>query len=216
MNEKRTRKLLEAGVHMIDISIDAFRPETYAQIRVGGELEVTRTNVLNLMRWVRETGAKTKVVVSYVEQPQNQAETADFDRYWKAQGADYVVIRRLHSCSGAKIELASIRRKENTELARRPCLYPWERIVVNARGDLSFCPSDWVHGSLVANYKDTTIFDTWRGDFYRRLREAHLGNEYSAHSFCGQCPDWRATRWPGQGRSYADMVEEFLAEGAGA
>jgi MoaA/NifB/PqqE/SkfB family radical SAM enzyme len=216
MNEKRTRKLLDAGVHMVDISIDAFRPETYAQIRVGGDLEVTRTNVLNLMRWVRESRAKTKVVVSYVEQPQNQAETAEFDRYWKEQGADFVVVRRLHSCSGAKIELASIRRKSNMEVARRPCLYPWERIVVNARGDLSFCPSDWVHGSRIADYRDTTILETWGGEFYHRLREAHLGNDYAAHRFCGQCPDWRATRWPGEGRSYADMVEEFLAEGADA
>lgn len=214
MNEKRTRKLLDAGVHMIDISIDAFRPETYAQIRVGGDLQITRTNVLNLMRWVRESGAKTKVVVSYVEQPQNQTETADFDRYWKEQGADFVVIRRLHSHSGAKVELASLRRKANAEAARRPCLYPWERIVVHARGDLSFCPSDWVHGSRVADYRNTTILETWRGEFYRALRDAHLSNDYSAHRFCGQCPDWRETRWPGAGRSYADMVEEFLAQGA--
>ena len=123
-----------------------------------------------------------------------------------------MVIRRLHSCSGAKIDLAAQRRKANEEVVRRPCLYPWERIAINARGDLAFCPSDWVHGSYIANYRDTTIYDTWRGQFYQELRNAHLKNDYSKHAFCGQCPDWRATRWPGEGRSYADMVEEFIAE----
>jgi MoaA/NifB/PqqE/SkfB family radical SAM enzyme len=44
MNEKRIVKLLEAGVHMIDISIDAFNPETYARIRVHGDLDTTRGN----------------------------------------------------------------------------------------------------------------------------------------------------------------------------
>jgi MoaA/NifB/PqqE/SkfB family radical SAM enzyme len=210
MNEKRTQRLLDAGVHMIDISIDAFHPETYARIRVNGDLTVTRSNVLRLLEWVRDSNARTKVVVSYVEQPQNGEETEDFERYWKDQGVDYVVIRRLHSCSGAKNDLAEERRKANSSEPRRACLYPWERIVVNARGDLAFCPSDWVHGSYITDYRVTTIKETWQSEFYKKLRDAHLSCNFANHKFCGQCPDWAATRWPGEGRSYADMVEEFM------
>ena len=210
MNEKRTQRLLESGVHLIDISIDAFKPETYAKIRVKGNLDVTRENVLRLIRWVRESKAKTKVVVSFVEQPENTAEVSDFERYWKDQGAEYVVIRRLHSCSGAVIKVADISRANQNLNSRRPCLYPWERVTINARGDLSFCPSDWVHGSYVADYRNTSIHAEWQGKFYRRLRDAHLNNYYGNHAFCGQCPDWAATRWPHEGRSYADMVEDFI------
>jgi MoaA/NifB/PqqE/SkfB family radical SAM enzyme len=212
MNEKRTQRLLASGVHLIDISIDAFNPETYAKIRVKGNLNVTRENVLRLIRWARESNAKTKVVVSFVEQPQNTQEVADFEHYWKDQGVAYVVIRRLHSCSGAVEVLADQRRTALSNTPRRPCLYPWERIVINARGDLAFCPSDWVHGSYVANYRDTTIAAEWQGNFYQTLRQAHLNNNYNQHVFCGNCPDWEATRWPHQGRGYADMVEEFIAQ----
>lgn len=209
MNEKRTTRLLEAGVHMIDISIDAYRPETYAQIRRKGNLNITRANVLRLIHWVRGTRSTTKVVVSYVEQAQNAAETADFEAFWRDAGAHSVVIRRQHSCSGAMIGLADLRRSLVASTPRKPCLYPWERIVVTASGDLAFCPSDWVHGSRLADYRTTTIADIWGGDAYQRLRTAHLTNDYAAHGFCGQCPDWEATRWPGEGRSYADMIEEF-------
>jgi hypothetical protein len=100
-------------------------------------------------------------------------------------------------------------REDNAKEVRRPCLYPWERIVLNPRGHLAFCPADWTHGSTIIDYHTTTIHETWRGEFYRKLREAHLSNQFSDHGFCGQCPDWKATRWPGEGRSYADMVEEF-------
>lgn len=210
MNEKRTQRLLESGVHLIDISIDAFKPETYAKIRVKGNLDVTRENVLRLIRWVKESKASTKVVVSFVEQPENASEAVDFESYWKDQGAEYVIIRRLHSCSGAVEHLADKRRKLLQPMKRRPCLYPWERVVINARGDLAFCPSDWVHGSYVAKYCNTTIKEEWQGEFYRRLRDAHLSNQYGNHAFCGQCPDWAATRWPHEGRSYADMVEDFI------
>lgn len=216
MNEKRTQRLLDSKVHMIDISIDAYSPEAYAKIRRGGDLNVTRSNVLNLISWIRESRGATKVVVSYVEQPENRHETADFEKFWKDSGADSVVIRRLHSCSGAKTDLAEVRRVSNQALVRRPCLYPWERIVLNARGDLAFCPSDWVHGSFVADYRDTSILETWRSDFYQSLRAAHLRNQYAGHPFCGQCPDWEATRWPFEGRSYANMVEELsVASDAG-
>lgn len=207
---KRAERLLATGVDVVDFSLDAYHDETYAKIRVKGDLKVTRANVLNLIRLAREgRGKKPRIVVSYVEQPLNKDETSAFEKYWKDQGADYVVVRRLHSCSGAKTALAEERRHANEAVRRRPCLYPWERMVLNARGDLAFCPSDWVHGSVVADYRTTTIKATWQGEFYRRLREAHLTNDYSAHAFCGQCPDWAATRWPHQGRSYADMIEEF-------
>lgn len=209
LDAARAEKLLATGVDLVDISLDAFKAETYARIRVKGDLNVTGPNVLNLIRRAKEAGGRTKVVVSYVEQPSNQAETADFERYWRDQGADYVVIRRLHSCSGANVELAKERRRAAP--SRRPCLYPWERMVLNARGDLAFCPSDWAHGSVVADYRTTTIRETWNGSFYRSLREAHLKNEFKKHGFCGQCPDWQATRWSEEGRSYADMISEFKA-----
>lgn len=213
LDEARAERLLSTGIDLVDISIDAFLPETYARVRVGGNLDVTRANVLRLISKSKARSTRTRVVVSYVEQPANKNETAEFERFWKENGADHVVIRRLHSCSGAKLELADERRRTTSTETRRPCLYPWERVVLNARGELGFCPSDWVHGSVIADYRHTTIHEAWQGEFYQRLREAHLTNNYSRHTFCGQCPDWESTRWPDDGRSYANMIEEFKATG---
>jgi sulfatase maturation enzyme AslB (radical SAM superfamily) len=209
LDKRKADRLLDIGVDVVDISLDAFLPETYAKVRVGGNLNATRANVLYLIGRSRSRPSKTKVVVSYVEQPLNRHETASFEQFWRDNGADHIVIRRLHSCSGANVELAEQCRKMNAQETRRPCLYPWERMVLNARGDLAFCPSDWVHGSVIADYRTTTIYETWHGEFYQKLRQAHSTNDFSRHGFCAQCPDWRSTRWPDEGRSYADMIEEF-------
>lgn len=209
MNEKRTRRLLDSGVHMIDISIDAATEETYAKVRVKGELNVTRANVLNLLKWVKQSGSPTKVVVSFIEQAQNTHEIAQFRQYWTEQGADSVVVRRLHSAAGAVINVANIMRAEQRHQSRRPCVYPWERIVLTPRGYLAFCPADWSQGSSMIDYRQTTVEDVWQSDFYKKLRNAHLSNDYSAHPFCGQCPDWQQTRWPGQGNGYADLIKEM-------
>jgi MoaA/NifB/PqqE/SkfB family radical SAM enzyme len=208
MKEKKTRQLLDSGVHMIDISLDAYTSETYSKIRVGGDLSVTRENVLRLIKWVKETGVDTKVVVSFVEQPQNTQEAKDFETYWKEQGASSVVIRRLHSAAGAVKDIAKAMRKKQTK--RYPCLYPWERLVVDPKGLLAFCPADWTYSSPAGDLRTLTIKEIWQGEFMQKLREAHLTNNFSCHKFCGQCPDWCQTRWPSQeGRRYADLVQDM-------
>ena len=212
LHQERIEKLLASGLHIIDISIDAFNDETYAKIRKNGSLKVTRGNVHKLLNLRAEHQARTKIVVSFVEQAQNSSEAALFEAYWKKAGVDYVVIRRLHSAAGGVAGIAQSMRQSQSSEKRYPCLYPWERILLNPRGELSFCPQDWSHGSVVADFSKTTIRQTWKSEYYCQLREAHLNKKFCNHKFCDQCPDWKTTRWPGQGRSYADMVTDLGAE----
>jgi MoaA/NifB/PqqE/SkfB family radical SAM enzyme len=207
LDEARTDRLVATGIHMVDISLDAFKPETYARIRVNGDLAVTRENVQRLIARVRADGARTKVVVSFIEQPENTAEISDFERFWRDAGAHQVIVRRLHTNASSTSRLVSLLQARAPLPARRPCLYPWERILLTPTGQLAFCPQDWIHASALADYHTTTIRETWQGEAYRRLREAHLANNFCQHKFCGQCPDWATTRWPGEGLSYADLVE---------
>lgn len=212
LNDKRVEKLLASGLHMVDVSIDALMPHTYARVRVQGNLHVTQSNVVRLLEMKRKTGASTRIVVSFVEHPDNISETQDFEKFWNDQGVDSVVIRRLHSAAGGVVKIAKVMRAQQARESRRPCLYPWERILLNPRGELAFCPQDWVHGSVLADYRRTTIRGLWQSDVYQNLRSAHLANDFSRHGFCGQCPDWKQTRWPGEGRSYADLVHDFMGE----
>ena len=210
LDDARTARLLETGVHLVDISLDAFRPETYARIRVNGDLSAVQANVRRLIQAARQ-GSGTKVVVSFIEQPENSAEIPAFEKFWREEGAHQVVVRRLHTNACSTTRLVSLLAKDTTTTTRRPCLYPWERILLVPSGHLAFCPQDWVHASVLGDYRLTTIRETWQGEAYAKLRAAHLSNDYSAHKFCGQCVDWATTRWPGQGLSYADLVSGVKA-----
>ncbi len=211
MNEKRIEKLLASGLHMIDISVDAFKCETYTKIRVGGKLEVTQGNILRLLELRKKTAAKTKIIVSFIENSQNLDEIEPFQSYWKAQGVDKTVIRRLHSAAGSVATIAVEMLAAQRSSERYPCLYPWERILLNARGELAFCPQDWIHGSVLASYAEQSIREVWQGKAYQALRRCHQANDFTAHAFCGNCPDWAQTRWPGRGPSYADLVDELAS-----
>ena len=149
------------------------------------------------------------MVVSFIERPLNEHESTDFEKFWKEAGADYVVIRRLHSCAGSKEKVAT-KMKEAIKGERRPCIYPWERLVLSPSGQVGFCPADWRYKAKIAHFKNATIKEIWQGEFMRSLREAHLKNDFSKHLFCGQCPDWSATRWPNEGRTYSNMMRELV------
>ena len=209
LNEKKMLRLLNSGLHMIDISIDAVKEETYSKIRVNGDLNKTRSNVLKLINLINKSTYKTKLVVSFVEQHQNLSEADEFKHYWLSQGVKDVVIRRLHTNSGSNMNVNAI--EKNRKIERRPCLYPWERVVLTAKGRLNYCPTDWFSKAEICDYNSTTIKDVWHSVFYKQLREKHLCNSFGKNDFCKYCPDWSNTSWPhDEKKSYADLVEKIL------
>ena len=210
LNEKRMKRLLDTGLHMIDISLDAFHNETYKKIRVGGDLDITKKNVLKLFELKAKSKGLTKIIVSFVEQKENSNEMNLFKKFWEKNGADEVLIRKLHTNSGSNLDESF--NSNSVPKKRRPCLYPWERIVLTAKGNLSFCPTDWFGKSVIADYRKIGIKEIWSGDFYKDLRNQHLTSNFK-NQFCKQCPDWCNTSWPQDSKkSYADLVERILYE----
>ncbi|WP_411682045.1 radical SAM/SPASM domain-containing protein [Clostridium thailandense] len=207
LNENNVKTLLGTGVKLIDISIDAFYNETYLKIRKNGNLEITRSNVLNLIKLKNDLKLDTKIVVSFVEQELNKDEVKEFQNYWNSNGVDYVIIRKLHSAGGANnyrnVKLNECRQK------REPCVYPWERIMLTAKGNLSYCPNCWDGGAKITDYKNTSIYNVWHSEFYENLRKSNISADLRDFSFCNQCGDWAQTTWPNKGRGYGDMINDF-------
>ncbi len=202
--------LLEAKVDVIDISIDAFLEETYSKIRINGKLEIVKQNIKNLIKKIKETNSQTKIVVSFVNQPKNIQEAESFKKYWEEQGANFVVIRNLHSSAGSKKNISKKMKDLSQTTFRKPCLYPWERLTLTPDGKLAFCPADWVHGSHFIDFKTTSIKEAWQSKFMQELREAHLKNDFKNFSFCENCPDWVNTKWPEEGTSYMDVMKNLI------
>ena len=56
LNENNRKKLLEIGMGLIDISLDANTKETYENIRINGNFEKVQGNVLSLLNERRGGG----------------------------------------------------------------------------------------------------------------------------------------------------------------
>lgn len=209
LTPEAAQRLLETNIDVVDISIDAFSEKSYAAIRRNGNYQQVVEQVLHLLRAREQARSPLRIVTTFIEQQANTGEGEAFEQFWKDAGADYVIHRRLHSFGGYMEQQASVLRQSLRDLPRRPCLYPWERLSISPRGDISFCPSSWTDAPHFASLLNTSLADAWQGAAMRQVREAHLRNDFSQCPACADCPDWAATRWPHEGRSFADMVKEL-------
>ncbi|MBI5682887.1 MAG: radical SAM protein [Deltaproteobacteria bacterium] len=73
LDKEAATDLIKCGLDAIYVGIDAFKPETYAKLRVGGNYDKTVKNVINLLSLKKELHASNpKVFVQFVEMDINR------------------------------------------------------------------------------------------------------------------------------------------------
>jgi len=191
MTEDAATELLESGLFMVDFSLDAARRDTYEEIRKGLPFEKVVRNVETFVAARDKLNVPTKVMVSFVKQHKNEEELQEFKDKWEPI-VDQVLVRELIS----NINLVDAENGgEEKERDRWPCPHFFRRIVINYDGTIKACPVDWDNRTRYLNACDTSIFDTWHSDFYRRMRMEHLNNVFTEGSACAECRDWIGTPW---------------------
>lgn len=207
VTNERADQLLKMGLGLIDFSLDAYSEETYREIRLHGNLERVREHILYMLKRKKEENYKTRIVVSFVVQEKNEAEKKDFERYWKEQGVDYVIFRKLHSVAGRMFQ-------KEKEGHVQPCVYPWERICISEEGKMLYCPALWEGDpNFEFNLAEHSIHEVWNGEVYETLRREHIADTFERFKRCETCPDRGQMIWPFQRtetwKGYGDMIGEL-------
>jgi MoaA/NifB/PqqE/SkfB family radical SAM enzyme len=194
---KRLEELVRNPPHVLDLSLDAARPETYAKYRVGLDFDVTVANVHAFL--ARRDPKRTKVVLSMIHHPGLDDEVAEFRAYWEPL-VDEVAIRGLHSNLGS-VDVGAYATPDE----RWPCPHLWQRLVVDFRGHIRFCPIDWHDKSFVGQVADMTLHEAWHGPLLKGLRRRHVANDFAGCGVCEKCKDWSQTPW---GHTWLDMMKK--------
>lgn len=202
LTEERAKRLVDSGVSVVDFSLDAFYPDTFAKVRVGLNFEKTHANVLRFIDLVKERDANVKIMVSFVKQDANVDEVAEFKKYWEPRVSE-VVVREMISNVGLNDPSTSTWPGWD---ARWPCAHFFRRVVVNHQGVLKACPIDWEQRTVNKHIDEANLFDQWHGDFYWRHRMQHLNDKIVDTSACKSCPDWAGTPWD---MGYEKIIERL-------
>lgn len=190
LDEAAARGLIDAGLDAIYIGIDAFTPETYNKVRVGGNYQKTVDNVLGLIRLKEQLkSAKPEVFVQFVEMDVNRAEKNDFVAFWKDRGAT-VKIRPMVSWAGS-IEAPNLV-LGNEE--RWPCYWAMQTMSITDQGKVVTCAVDLDARFIAGDVNEKSLKDIWTTSL-KRLRQLHCERRFiELPPNCRDCRDWQSAR----------------------
>lgn len=184
------------------VSLDSMIPETYSQMRVGGDLERAKQVIWELVNrghknvWVRRV--KTKA---------NEGE--DFYYAVKKEWGDKVKTSE-HFC----FDRNATQRNEisgcdhDDEMPRKYCGYPSQRIIITSAGYAYPCCLDLHETMRVGDTNKQTIMEIWNSDILRNLRRSLRSLKTSAWSeTCKNCESWMS--WDAPQRNHVQDREHL-------
>lgn len=184
--------LMNAGLDLIEISIDAATVDTYRKVRVSidpSAFSVVKKNVEKMVNQRNLLNLDTKIVVSFIVWPNDESEEEFklFQEKWSGK-VDDVVKRPLHTFKG-------INQTRPLPQPRQPCYGLWARCNINPYGQIAVCYNDWERENILGDLNDPklSIADVWQGHHLTKLRADQRQSVF--HGCCSDCRDYNPYAW---------------------
>jgi len=208
LDNTKATAILDAGIDMIEISINAFKKETYNKLRINADYDTLMKNIFYLIELRNKHNFKTKIMVSTIDIPAYKKETELFKEFWTDK-VDKIIIRTFFDHQGlVKFESADTS-KTDTTVKRFPCPQFWKRITIAANGYIKYCVNDWYNKTNIAEMKKVSISEIWNSDLYKKMREYQLSGNYHKIILCDNCADWQAMDWDfDYNKAVNDLMED--------
>ncbi|MBI4619837.1 MAG: radical SAM protein [Desulfobacterales bacterium] len=190
LDKEAAADLIKCGLDAIYIGIDAFKPETYAKIRVGGNYGKTVQNVINLIELKKLlNAANPKVVVQFVEMDINKDEKDDFIQFWNEHGA----IAKIRP----KVSWAGMIDAPNLVLGngdRWLCHWAMQTMSITDTGKVVTCAVDLDAKFVAGDVNKQSLKEVWNGSL-KELRQMHISKRFRGlPENCRNCRDWQSAR----------------------
>jgi radical SAM protein with 4Fe4S-binding SPASM domain len=190
MDEQTSRNLIDCGLDAIYIGIDAFSPNTYDKIRVGGDYKEVVNNTLALLRLKKEMNSiSPRVFVQFVEMDINKADKKDFIAFWSQKGVT-VKVRPKVSWAGL-VDVPSLGAGNKD---RWPCHWAMQTMSIIDTGKVVTCAVDLNGRFIAGDVNRDSLKEIWNGTL-KALRNFHLTGRFNQlPEHCKSCRDWQAAR----------------------
>ena len=182
LTAKRSQQLLDAGLDEMRVSFYGLSKETYNAVMQGLDFERTKAKVLEFLRLRDASGAKTRVQMSYLELPENRADTDRFREYWEPK-VDALEIWKPHNFGDGRDYRTRLDDSKKSTCGRPengPLQIQWN-------GEVIPCCYDYNNQIILGNAFETPVLEILNGPKYRLLRYAHRMKKFGLFPYCDQC-----------------------------
>lgn len=190
LDEEAAAGLIKCKLDAIYVGIDAFKPETYAKIRVGGDHEKAVKNIIDLIALKKSlNSSKPKVFVQFVEMDINMGEKEDFINFWNAHGA----VAKIRP----KVSWAGMIDAPNLVLDNKDrwsCHWAMQTMSITDTGKVVTCAVDLDAKFVAGDVNKQSLKEIWNGRL-KELRQLHISKRFKdLPENCRNCRDWQSAR----------------------
>ena len=189
LDERISRKLIEAGLDSIICGIDGAKKETHEAIRLGTDFDGIVSNVKRFVG-IRNGIGTTRVVVRFIRQQQNLSEWPAFKEFWlreldKSYGDD-ILLFDIHNAAGTVEHYEEYDPNRDVDLGA-PCEELFVRIVILSDGDVAFCNAD-INGFYgLGNAVETDPIEIFNNETFTRIRQMMNEGKIMELEHCRVC-----------------------------
>lgn len=206
---KKLERLIKAGVDLIEFSMDAGDPKTYAKLRppkkgvpydsekwFNGQV----SNIRAAIELRKTYNTTTRIVVSIIRQDCMEGKLEEaIEFYSKEVGVDDVITRKfLNWDDNTRIDLThALDRHLYKDLPKQrtePCVWIFERMNIDTLGRVALCGQDisFRTSGQFPNVWNTNIRDIWASEAFNWYRKLHKRGKGSEAWPCRNCSAWLA------------------------
>lgn len=180
---KRAKGLLEAGLDEMRVSFYGMHAESYNAVMRGLNYERTKEGLLSFLAMRDEMQASTKVQLSYLVLPENEADTQAFREYWEPR-VDAIEIWRPHNFGDGRDYRHRVDDVDIKTTCGRPENGPLQ---IQWNGEVIPCCYDYNNKIVLGNAFEQPVLEILNSEKFRLLRYAHRAKRYSLFPYCDQC-----------------------------
>lgn len=185
LTEEVGRDLLEAGLDLITLSIDAARPETYARLRPPGPpLEEVEEKVDSFLGMASAKG-RPFTMVQMVRLGLNRHEEGAFATRWRRK-AGAVRFKAFDDRAG-RVDPSLGRGDPGRWAPNAACPRIWRGMAVLWDGRAVPCCKDVEGRSIMGDVFEEGVLGIWDGPEMGRLRRAHSAGKSEEIPLCRDC-----------------------------
>lgn len=183
LDENYSEELIEAGVTLMNISVDAATADMYQQIRKSSKYDILEKNIKKFVELRNRRGAGLpQIRLSFCKTYLNACEEELFIEKWK-NIVDQIDIQNYISTVGEFQDL-----DKGTNISVDYCKDPFRRVGILANGDVQCCCCSFGHQDIIiGNIYESTMEQIWHGERMRAIQRAFLNDIELVPDYCKTC-----------------------------
>jgi radical SAM protein with 4Fe4S-binding SPASM domain len=187
----RAKRLMDAGLDMLTVSISAANEETYNKVMVGLSWKQLMNNLEALSR---ENLSKMNVYLRFIKERGNRRELKVFRKRWKLYNLfNFDVNNRAGALRGYEMKVIPhgdmIERMKHMAGSRiyPGCPYVFSSMHILENGDVTMCLNDWADREVIGNVRTQTIREIYNAPRMKEVRELMSQGRYEEIEACRGC-----------------------------